>query len=589
MQEWRCRDVDAERWDLFEESFSSGRRYGNPFVEVRLHGTFTHEEGDRITVDGFHDGEATWRLRFMPVKLGRWTWQTASSDPDLNDRGGEIRCVEPRKAFLRGPLRTEGLHFRHADGSRRYLISTRLSCQFDDPRNWVALVDYLKTNRINRVFFVLGGNTSQSMLNRASDPRAGHGKVLFGRDFDDQDAWRFHVDAWRRIDRFIETLRVNDIVASPYFYYFNDGFQKTMTSDQDDLFIRYGMARFGSFCNVVPVLGNQIEHHSQERIGVGYDVDLSWQNEKGRLLKHCAVYGQAVSVHNPCEGPAVRPSFWTALFNNPFPFADFLLKQSQVPAMGDAARLDDDTPEKQDDDGDGKPDLSVEKDFTERAFARHNDFCIQMRKRWGIPIISEEPAYDFEVDEGLTWYAQNHNTMRATFWTAAMGGGYAAWGSKATYANGADRAYPQMAGNLEMHTWARDWGADPLSAMKLTPTAAYLRVLHDFMISLPYWEMEPDNDIVGGPTASVEGEEYRTTFCLKKDGEQYVVYALVGGRVTIAVPQGAWRLRRLDPRDGSVMELGTKPGGTLELHLPESRPSHYWRHTGDWVVLVRRD
>jgi hypothetical protein len=347
------------------------------------------------------------------------------------------------------------------------------------------------------------------------------------------------------------------------------------------------MARFGSFGNVMPVLGNQIDHKSQKKVHEGYDLDYTWQNEKGNLLKKLAVYGQVVTVHNPAEGRTVNPSFWTALFANPFPFADCLLKQGQVAAMGDVKKMDAATPEFDDDDGDGKPECS-EKDLNARAFARNNQFCIDMRNRYKRPIINEDPGYDLEIADGYAWNAQNHNTMRATFWTAAMGGGYAAWGSKATYANGNNRAYPQMAGNLERHSWAKDWGADPLRAMKLTPTAAYLKIHHDFMAGLPYWEMSPDNSIVNGPARDIEGETFRTTFCLKKDNAHYVVYALVGGKITVNLPQGSYRVRQINPRDGSTTDLGTKSGGQITIALPESKPTGFRQHTGDWVLHVSK-
>jgi CubicO group peptidase (beta-lactamase class C family) len=580
--------VTIERWDTYERSMDAAGSYANPFQDVRLTATFTHvSSGVRLTVDGFHDGSSTWRLRFMPMQLGTWRWTTVSNDHGLDGETGTLECVTPTKPYLHGPLMTEGFHFRHADGSRRFLISTRLSCQFDDPRNWDALVEYLKAHRINRVFFMLVANTSQSGL-QWQGSKAELGRVLYGRDFDDRDASRLHLDAWRRIDNFVEKLRVNDIIASPYFYYFNDGFQWTMTPEQDDLFLRYGMARFGSFGNVLPVLGNQIDHKSQKKVHEGYDLDYTWQNEKGSLLKKLAVYGQPVTVHNPAEGRTVQPSFWTALFANPFPFADYLLKQGQVAGMGDVQKMDGATPEFDDDDGDGKPECSAAKDFNARAFARNNQFCLDMRNRYKIPIINEEPGYDFEIDEGYAWNAQNHNTIRATFWTAAMGGGYAAWGSKATYANGANRAYPQMPGNMENKSWGKTWSADPLRAMKLTPTALYLRIHHDFMAGLPYWEMTPDNSIVSGPTRNVEGEEFRTAFCLKKDNARYVVYALVGGKITMALPQGNWQVEQINPRDGSVTRLGTKSGGEVTIDLPESQPADFRRHTGDWVLSYQR-
>ena len=291
--------VTIERWDTYERSLDAAGSYANPFQDVSLTATFTHAfSGARLTVDGFNDGRNTWRLRFMPMQLGTWRWTTVSNDHGLDGKTGTLECVTPTKPYLHGPLMTEGFHFKHADGSRRFLISTRLSCQFDDPRNWDALVDYLKGHGINRVFFMLVANTSQSGL-QWQDPKAGLGKVLYGRDFNDQDASRFHLDAWRRIEHFIEKLRVNDIIASPYFYYFNDGFQRTMTPEQDDLFLRYGMARFGSFGNLLPVLGNQIDHKSQKKVHEGYDLDYTGRTRRAA----CSRSWPSMASPSPCTIP----------------------------------------------------------------------------------------------------------------------------------------------------------------------------------------------------------------------------------------------------------------------------------------------
>ena len=43
----------------------------------------------------------------------------------------------------------------------------------------------------------------------------------------------------------------------------------------------------------------------------------------------------------------------------------------------------------------------------------------------------------------------------------------------------------------------------------------------------------------------------------------YVVYALVGGKITVNVPQGSWQVKQLNPCDGSTSDLGIKSGGQI--------------------------
>jgi hypothetical protein len=95
-------------------------------------------------------------------------------------------------------------------------------------------------------------------------------------------------------------LRREDILASPYFYYFNDQMQRKLTPAQGRAFLRYGMARFGAYANVLPVLANEVEQKFTNRRDAAYDLRSHvWANEMGAELKRLAVFGQAVTVHNP--------------------------------------------------------------------------------------------------------------------------------------------------------------------------------------------------------------------------------------------------------------------------------------------------
>jgi len=105
--------------------------YANPFQDVHVTATFTHATGKPIRVDGFHDGGSVWKIRFMPTDLGKWTYVTSSPDAGLNGETGTLDCVAPTKPYLHGPLKVQGYHFVHADGTPRFLISTR-------PTFWTA-------------------------------------------------------------------------------------------------------------------------------------------------------------------------------------------------------------------------------------------------------------------------------------------------------------------------------------------------------------------------------------------------------------------------------------------------------------------
>ena len=527
----------VERWDTYERSLDAAGSYANPFQDVTLTATFTHTTGKTIHVDGFHDGGSVWKIRFMPTDLGKWTYATSSPDAGLNGKTGTLSCVAPAKPYLHGPLKVEGYHFAHADGTPRFLISTRLTCQFAPPSAWPPLITFLKENRINRVLFMMPGVDSKK------DPVHTQ-RNLFAPG---PDYARYHVEAFRAIDEFIDALRQADILASPYFYY--DPRREVMwnmTPEQDRAYIRYGMARLGAFSNVMPVLGNEIELKTTNYKDPAFDLKShAWANEMGAFLKSRVVFGQPVSVHNPCWHEfAVNPSYFTLLRDWPFAgWTDFILKQAQVGCIGTASAVSDSVPQ---------PHTAT---YNERAYARHNQVLIDLR-RFNQPVINEEPAYD--MGSKSAYASQTPETMRPTFWTAATAGAYTIWGNKSTYVTG-----------------------DPLPPIKESLTPPYLRVLHDVMTDLPYGKMEPLNESVTPADVTLDGEAWRTNFALAKPGEVYLIYSLGGGTGTVTLAPGPYSAVRIDPRDGTWTELGAVAGGGRRFlpatgRLGPHLPAHGW-------------
>jgi hypothetical protein len=361
-------------------------------------------------------------------------------------------------------------------------------------------------------------------------------KDLYG---DGPDFSRYNIVRFQAIDAFINTLRQADILASPYFYYFNDGLQHGMMPEHDYAYIRYGMARFGAYANVMPVLCNQVEgkftyNHLQYNLA-----SHEWANEMGAYMRKQAVFGVPVSVHNPLETEnATQPSYYTLLKDWPFPWAQFMLRQGQVSALSAAPALSDSLPEQK------------TPTYNFRGYSRHNQWLIDLR-RFGVPVINEEPGYEMAGRNwnGLLyrrpWNSQSAETLVPTFWTAVTAGAYAMWGHAGTY-------------ELD----------DPFEAMRKSITPERLRILHDFITSVPYWEMEPANECVSPAESVMGGEAFRTNFCLAKPGHTYLVFSLKGGTLTISLAPGArYNLTRLDPRTGEREALGGLPGASHDVSL----------------------
>ncbi|MGH2368054.1 MAG: hypothetical protein ACRDI2_07635, partial [Chloroflexota bacterium] len=333
---------------------------------------------------------------------------------------------------------------------------------------------------------------------------------------------------------FVDALRQAGILAAPYFYYFNDGVQRGLTFEQDRAYVRYGMARLGAYANVMPVLSNEVEQKYSDRRGE-YDLrSHAWANEIGAYLKERSVFGLPVTVHDPMETQqAVRPSFYTLLFDWPFPWTSHMLRQAQLCALSASDVISDDVPEQ-------RWPIS----YNARGYARHNQLMIDLR-RFGIPVVNEEPGYemkgysaDLQKIDQRPFNTQTTETLIPTFWTATCAGTYCMWGHMGTYVTG-----------------------DPLAATRDSETPRMLRALHDCVAALPYWEMEPNNDLVTAADEEIDGKSYRTNFCLAKRGAVYLVYSLHGGDVGLQLETGRYALTQLDARTGDRIALGEITAG----------------------------
>jgi hypothetical protein len=91
----------VECWGRYEISLPAKVK-GNPF-DIELTATFSGPD-TTLTVRGFYDGNDTFKIRFMPVSQGVWSYVTQSEIPVLNKVKGRIECIAPGKGN-HGPVK----------------------------------------------------------------------------------------------------------------------------------------------------------------------------------------------------------------------------------------------------------------------------------------------------------------------------------------------------------------------------------------------------------------------------------------------------------------------------------------------------
>jgi hypothetical protein len=98
----------------------------------------------------------------------------------------------------------------------------------------------------------------------------------------------------------------------------------------------------------------------------------------------------------------------------------------------------------------------------------------------------------------------------------------------------------------------------------------FLKIMLDFMEAVPYWTMNPHNELVD-----------RGNFCLANPGKEYIVYAETGGVITVDLSHasGTLAVEWLNPRTGHRTAAGTATGGARQSFRPPLETIN-----GDWVL-----
>lgn len=238
------------RWAVHEISLDSTIGVTNPYLEVTVTATFIGPAGERQTVRGFWDGGNTFKVRFAPVQEGAWRYVITSSPPDPGlSRTGTL-VVGPPPAGNRGFLRRDEAHpysFAWDDGTRYFMWGQtyyQLILTAMEGGPWRAAVEGTAAYSMNKVRILL-----TTWCAGAADRHPCPAPFVA----DDHD--RINLAYWQKFDEIIRYLGSKHIVADVIL--FTDARGAFGTRTQDERYVRYALARFGAFHNVIWTLTNE--------------------------------------------------------------------------------------------------------------------------------------------------------------------------------------------------------------------------------------------------------------------------------------------------------------------------------------------
>ena len=491
-------------WSVHEITLTADSAYANPYTDVAVTATFTSPESDTLRVPGFWDGERTWRLRFTPTSEGAWRYETASADAGLGGQRGVIEATAPAPE-ARGFVRVDPhhpYHFVYDDGTRYFMFGQTYYELVQNARGgggWKASVDSSRAYGINKVR--LGAYPIQDWPSPYPETSP------FGDDHD-----RLDLEHWQQLDEVVRYLAERGVVAD-LMPYIASGSQRDAgfgTWEQDARYVRYVLARYAAFPNVIWCLVNEWNYSVK---------DAPYWNRLGRLVRAEDPY-----LERHAEGARyLRPLSIHQQTRIDFQFFDASWPSHAIVQYGVRNGMRENDP----------PRTSVGDAWGSAA--------IRFNRGRGMPVVNDE--YGYIEEEGD--YNREDNPLtrekhRRVIWATYLAGGYGSVGDKRV--RGAGRA------------WATaDW----------EPAAEYGDIQHlkTFFTArgLRYWEMEPLPDVVA------EGER---VYVLGRPGEQYAVYAAAGGPVTLDLAPGRYALHRYDPSTGEEQPWADVEGGRRTFLLP---------------------
>lgn len=243
----------VEKWKVFEVSFK-GPQNGNPFTDVTLNATFTNGIAS-VNVSGFYDGGGVYRLRFMPSAEGRWSYVTTSNAKQLNNKKGILFCTPAKQGNHGYVAVADTFHFAYADGKPYYPFGT--TCYA-----WVHQGDSLATVTLNTLKKGYFNKMRMCIFPKSYDWN--HNEPVYypyvGKPLTDWDFTRFNPQYFRNIEKYIKALDEMGIEADLIIFHPYDrwNFSK-MTREQDDLYIKYVIARFAAYKNVWWSMANEYD------------------------------------------------------------------------------------------------------------------------------------------------------------------------------------------------------------------------------------------------------------------------------------------------------------------------------------------
>jgi len=280
-----------EKWGLMEAQFQ-GPKDGNPFQEVKLTAVFSCEE-KQINVNGFYDGDGVYKIRFMPDKVGSWSFTTSSNAQKLAGLKGNFECTE--SSFdNHGPVRVkQKFHFEYEDGTAYYPFGTTCYAWIHQTKELQEkTLETLKSSPFNKIRMCV---FPKHYIYNNNEPELYpyEGSLEEGFDYT-----KFNPKFFKHLEERILDLQKLNIECDLILFHPYDrwGFSN-MGKENDDRYEEYIVARLSAYRNLWWSMANEydifIDNFSKEKTKTVDD----WER-LGGIIHNNDPYNHLISIHN---------------------------------------------------------------------------------------------------------------------------------------------------------------------------------------------------------------------------------------------------------------------------------------------------
>jgi len=495
------------QWLIFETCLPAQGSAGSPALDISVDVQFTSPSGVMRRVEAFWDGGQTWRVRFSPDEIGRWTWQSryAASETGLSGLRGAFDCTPyagDNPLYRHGALRTSPGRRRlvHADGTPFFWLADTawngVLCARD--ADWSRYLAARREQAFSAIQFV-------STQWRAFEHDAA-GRTAFTR------TPSFAIDPafYQALDAKVAAINAQGLLAAPVMIWSctaNDP-GRILTEQEMILLARYLQARWGAY-QVAWILGGDGNY------------ETAWKQwlRVGRAV-FADRHDRLVTMH-------MGGQQWTAERFRGEPWFDFIGYQS---GHGASAR--------------------------ELAWLVQGPPVVNQDRQPLLPIINMEPNYEGHPAYVTGQLFSPYEVRRASYWSMLL-----TPPAGITYGNNPiwcwmEKKAPSPGHNLGM--------VEPWQAGVETPGIAGMTILRRFFESQPWERLRPAQTVLAEQPGSTDPARFVAAASSAQDGVT-LLYLPVGGTVRLRAEAlvGARTACWFNPRTGQYTAPTPLPADAL--------------------------